>query len=147
MKSHIMLLFHSLHGVGMWKTKIKCYITFCKGNWGKFQISCSWDIFPGFEIIELVLCFYFWELHMNYVFFKVSTKIGDAICVFLFYCPPASDISSKFSPCLLPNPYHMEMIHFHSTGFLPAVLASISLNIISTCLTLLNSSLGETAEF
>lgn len=144
MKSHIMLLFCNLHGVGMWKIKIKCYITICKGNQGKFQTSCSWDIFLSFESIELVLCFYFWELTWLH-FFKGSTKIGDGM--FLFPCPPGSDISSKLSPCLLPNPYQMEMIHFHFTRILPAVFASISLNIISTCLTLLSSSLGETTQF
>lgn len=71
-----MLLLRSLHGVGMWKIKIKCYITICKGNQWKFQTSCSWDVFPSFEIIELVLCFYFWELHELWGFLRCLPKLG-----------------------------------------------------------------------
>lgn len=77
-----MLLFRSLHGVGTWKIKIKCYITICKRVLMEVPNIVFLGCFsPSFEIIELVLCFYFWELHELRGFLKVSTKIGDAICV------------------------------------------------------------------
>lgn len=130
-RSYLILLFHSLHGVGMRKIKSKCYITFWKCG-AKLRrvpsIAFAGDALPFREHgIDFVLLFLIG--HDNFLK-RFVPKLGCSLCVYSAL-PSSFPYQLEILTLLLLNPHHMDASNFLFTRILLAVLRSISLSIIS----------------